>query len=1365
MTTAAEQRKGSSEGAQRGSRSAFPVVGIGGSAGAIAALLRFFGALPAHPGMAFVVVLHLPADRESEAAEVLQRATALPVTQVRDKVRLEPDHVYVIPPGLDLVTEDGHIQPATRSGARSDAAAIDLFFRTLAEVHKDHAIGIVLSGTGSDGSVGLGRVKEDGGITIVQAPEDAEFPEMPSAAIRTGAVDFVLTAEEMAGRLVDLWQAALQISLPAVDDMADDEAEPDAGAVLSEVLAQLRLHTRNDFRHYKRATVLRRIARRMQIHGLPDLRSYRDFLVAHPEEAVPLLQDMLISVTSFFRDPPAFDSLERLAIPAVLAGRRHDEDVRVWVAGCATGEESYSVGILLREHAEQLTNPPKIQVFATDISERALAVGRLGCYPTAIAADVSPARLSRFFRLDGNQYRVASELRDQVLFAKHNLLLDPPFSRLDLICCRNLLIYLDSSAQKAVLEMFSYALRPGGLLFLGNAESADVASGLFSPLEHRSRLYRVNAEAVRGARAATHFPIGGALDVALEVPKSSKEHGTQERPAALLHQRALLQVGPPSVLVDQDYEVLHLSAGAGAYIQRGSGVPSNNLLENVPAELRLELRTVLFKADQTGSSATTLLRRPRADGTQKLLEIAVHPVHRKPDEPRCWLVVFNPLLGDSLAPEAIAEPTHRAMIEKLEVQNRELKAHLEESLDRFALSSEEYRAANEELQAMNEELRSATEELETSKEELQSMNEELTTVNHELRLKVDESARTNDDLRNLMASSDIATVFVDGGLQIKRYTPGATRLFQLIPSDVGRPLLDIRSQLRYPQMEEDALAVFRELRPIERRVDCIDDRHYFARVLPYRTAQNKIEGAVLTFVDVTALQQAEDRVQRAEERLREAVELSSDFAVVIMDKAGAITNWNAGAANIFGWSAVEIIGRPIDDLFTAEDRAAGVPATERQTALEHGRADDERWHLRKDGTTFFCSGVLTAMDTGSGTGFAKIARDMTHSKRIEAEKDEALQEERRRALEAKAANELKDRFLAVMSHELKQPLNLIQVNAELLTRLPETQPLPAVLQIGHTIQRAVGSQTQIVDDLLDLSRVQTGKLRLHLDSVDFAERARVLTEAATPGARRKNVSIEFEGPTSLPCHCDRVRAEQIIWNLLANAKKFTPEGGRIAVSVGEDEGFVKLVVADTGSGISREFLPNVFDMFSQSRDNGGASGNGLGIGLALVDELARAHGGRAEATSPGLGRGSTFTVWLPLCRETSEPTEPRPASRLAGQRVLVVDDDADSVATFAMLLKLEGANVDVAATAGEALDRVRTHDYDLLISDLGMPDMDGYALIGAIRKVKPKSRLKAVAVSGFAREVDVSRALEAGFDGHVSKPASMDQLKRVLDGL
>ena len=1339
----------------------FPVVGIGASAGGLGALLRFFEQMPAVNGMAFVVILHLSPTHESNAAEILQRATKMPVIQVSQRTSIQADHVYVIPPNYDLAMDDDHLQLTEPTRVSGKHVAIDLFFRTLAQVHKERAVAVVLSGTGSDGAAGLARVKERGGVTLVQAPEDADYDGMPKAAIATGMVDFVASVVDMPQRLLELWGNARRMRLPAdaaavMHVTAEEglEAARLAEEALRDIMALLRGYSKNDFRHYKRATVLRRIERRLHVNSLPDLPTYRDYLREHPEESKPLLQDMLISVTNFFRDHNAFEALERIALPELLENRSNEDDLRAWVAGCATGEEAYSIAIVLREQLDQKNLTCDLQVFATDIDEKAISDARSALYSGAISTDVSPLRLRQFFSKEHDKFRVVKKVREKVLFARHNVLRDPPFSRLDLICCRNLLIYLDREAQTRVLEMFRFALKPGGYLFLGLSEAVDAAPSLFTVVDKKNRIYKVNplANALRNLPLPVDIP----RERSVAIYKGSERIDPALASSADLHRRFIDQIVAPSVLIDAHHEVLHLSGNVGDFLLASSGEPSRNLLSNIPPALRTELRTALFQAAQSGKPVQARPIAVRRGDGQVYVQLNVRYFGEPGSASGLTLVMFEEVSDPPAKTPLESTDPAQQLFTQLENEIRRVKEQLHETVAQAETSTEDLKASNEELQAINEELRSASEELETSKEELQSINEELITVNYELKVKVDETGKVNDDLQNLITSADIATVFIDRVLRIKRFTPQAASIFNLIPTDVNRSLLDITHKLDYESLAGDAAEMLKTLKLVERPVSSSDGKQYLARMRPFRTNDDRIDGAVLTFVDVTALRQAEEKVRAGEERLRIAALTTNDYAILTIDAAGTITSWNLGAGRMFGYEEQEIVGQPFSTLFTPDDRTAGAGDDELRMAREAGRSLDERWVMRKDGTIFFCSGVVTRLEGKMG-GYAKIARDMTDSKTHSTSRDELLAREQE-------ANELKDRFLAVLSHELKHPLNLIQVNAELLVSQPEVRALPLAVRTGEAIRLAVASQTKIIDDLLDLSRVKTGKLMLKPQIEDLDEIASAILLASHDAASGKGLKLTYESAAQkVMALCDRVRTEQIFWNLINNAIKFTPAGGSVTVRLSREDGFAKFMVGDNGQGISADFLPKIFGLFVQENHQFSSENTGLGVGLTLVRDLAVAQGGRVLAESAGLNQGSCFTVWLPLADKRATDKQLSPSSaNLKDLRILAVDDMAELLQPFALLLRLEGATVDTAIGGHEALRLLESLPYDLLISDIGMDGMDGYELIHEIRKRPGLRGLQAIALSGYGRPVDVNRALRSGFNAHLAKPATVAHICQTI---
>ncbi|MFT0167613.1 CheR family methyltransferase [Paraburkholderia mimosarum] len=1343
-----------------------PVVGIGASAGGLSALLSFFEALPAHTSMAFVVVVHLAPDHVSNLPGLLQKATAMPIVEVTKPTPIEPDHVYLIAPSLALTMVDDYLRVDPNPPEQGRRAAIDVFFRTLAEAHRERAIGIVLSGAGSDGSAGLSRIKEMGGITLAQDPSEAEYESMPRSAIATGTVDFVLTAAEMPQRLLDLWSTAKDIHLPTLEnekreqDLSNEAAE----RALREIMVILRTRTAHDFRHYKRATVMRRIERRLQVNGITDLQAYRDYLHVHPEETQALLQDMLISVTNFFRDKEAFDVLERDVLPGIFEGRGDGDKIRVWSVGCATGEEAYSLAMLMQERSLKSSEGVSFQVFATDIDERAIAFARAGLYPDSILADVAPGRVRQFFSKDSAHYRVKKELREHMLFAHHNVLSDPPFSRLDLICCRNLLIYLDREAQNDILKMFHFALRPGGVLFLGSSESADSVSSMFTVIDKRNRIYRANV-AVRGD-APVPVAMSGTVNLR-PVVATAQPPGGRRFSFGDLHQRLVEQYAPPSVLVSRDSEIVHLSDRAGRFLQYSGGEPSHNIVAAVRSELRVELRTAIYQALHTNRSVEARKVRIERDGRSYFVNMTTRPVHDPEANADFVLVLFDEVEDSMSGAEVTTGDTQKdPIIGQLERELQRTKEQLQSTVEQSETSTEELKASNEELQAINEELRSATEELETSKEELQSINEELTTVNAELKSKVEETGKINDDLQNLIAANDIGTIFVDRNICIKRYTPRATDVFSIIPSDIGRSLLDITHRLEYDKLADDAAEAFDSLRLIERELRSNDGRWYLARFVPYRTTEDRIDGAVLSFIDITDRRRAEDRLREGERRMRIVAEGTKDYAIITFDDDGLITSWNAGAARIFGYTEAEMIGQSAEMLSTEEDRANHVAQREFAEARLNGRMEEERWHVRKDGSRFFASGVLSRLDEPGISGFAKIARDLSEFHATQSSVH-AIQTEPPHGVD-RDAQRRRDEFLAVVSHELKHPLNLISASAELIARAPETRNNLNVSRATDTIRRTVIGQAQIIDDLLDVSRVRTGKLSMVRSVIDMREIVQRVTDAVREEASQQGIALNVSmSETPVIIYADLTRIEQVVWNLVSNALKFTSRGSvNVSLQVNE-HGEAVLRVADTGSGIAPALLPHVFEMYEQGRDPG-MRRSGLGIGLALVKDLVTLHGGAVRAESDGADRGATFTVTLPAHRTLSSvhvDDNGEAADALKGLRILMVDDDSATVETFKLLLEGEGATVQTATSGAEALTMLDGNAPDIVLSDLGMPDMDGLEFVAKLRKEPAMKSVICIALSGYGLDADRREAERAGFNAHLKKPVMLDDLLSVVSRL
>jgi two-component system CheB/CheR fusion protein len=911
-------RKASKKKASASSRdgakeaTSFPIIGIGASAGGIAALQQFFPKVPADSGFAYVVIQHLDAEHESVLASIIQRSTTMETQTVVEGMEIEPDKIYVTPPGVSVMLRGQHFHVNKMVATRARRTPIDDFFTSLAEEQSEQAAALILSGTGSDGTIGLKAVKERGGLTLAQ--ESAEYDGMMRSAVQTGLVDMVMPAEEMAAKLVGYFNHANR------NESERDRRNRDVADQLSRITALLRVRTGHDFSGYKDNTILRRIQRRMQVLQIDDPSAFYERLRDEPQQIDLLFQDLLIGVTSFFRDEHAFDVLERLVIPRLFEDRKPDETIRVWVPGCATGEEAYSIAMLLKENAPRGAASPNLQIFATDIDERALEVARAGRYPATIASDITPKRLKEFFSREDGTYRVAAELREICLFSSHNLLRDPPFSKLDLVACRNLLIYMGPELQEKIVPIFHYALRNNGYLFLGSSENVTRHARLFSTVDKTSRIFQKRNGVA--AQRLPEFPLAAA---ARQVPSARPQARTgtlQEAAERLLVER----FAPAYVVVNAGGELMHSSGGTGKYLELAAGAPDHNVFSMARRGLRMDLRAALHKAASTGQVAIQNKITVGTNGGRQTISLAVQPLPSDGSSDPLYMLVFRDVGG--IKPESEDEPVHTtddvesANVSQLERELRETKERLQITTEELESSNEELKSSNEELSSINEELQSSNEELETSKEELQSINEELQTVNAELHIRVDELSRANNDMANLLESTQIATVFLDRDLCIKSFTPTARDLFRLVESDVGRPLAHVRPRFPADGLQTDMEQVLQRLGTIERQVAGTDSgRRYIMRVLPYRTVDNVIAGVVVTFVDVTQIARAEERIGVLSHDLRNRVE-SLETLLDLVPVGIFIAEDGGGAEIRANRRAVELAG-----LRATGDKLIPVPAT------------------------------------------------------------------------------------------------------------------------------------------------------------------------------------------------------------------------------------------------------------------------------------------------------------------------------------------------------------------------------------------------------------------------------------------------------
>jgi two-component system CheB/CheR fusion protein len=977
----------------------FPIVGIGASAGGLAAFESFFSGMPADvdPGMAFVLVQHLAPDHKSMLPELIRRYTRLSVYEVEDSMTVAVNCIYVIPPNYDMALMHGGLQLLEPTAPRGQRLPIDFFFKSLAADQRERAIGIVLSGTGSDGTLGVRAIKEAGGLVMTQTPDSTEFDGMPRSAMATGVVDYALPATQMPAQLISYVKYAFgKLALRADKPLAINDS------ALKKIFVLLRTHVGHDFSQYKPSTIHRRIERRMSVHQISLFDDYVRYLQQTPDEIEALFRDMLIGVTSFFRDPEAFHALETQVIPLLFAGRSPMGGlVRVWVAGCSTGEEAYSIAILLQERMEALKQSHTVQVFATDIDARAIAVARAGLYPVGIAADVSPERLARFFTAEPHAqgYRIHKSIRDMLVFSEQDLIKDPPFSKLDLITCRNLLIYLNAELQRRLMPLFHHALNPQGVLFLGTSEGIGDFLTQFGSIDRKAKLYqrKHNEPRVLPILPSRFLPPLSSLDAV-----QPRGHGKGVLPAKLplreLTERAMLaQLAPAGALVNAQGDIFYLHGRTGMYLEPSPGeVGVANILKMAREGLRPTLSNALHKAHATQKAVRAQDVRVKTNGHFTRVNLSVCAVAATSkdravvgDTPGLspsdlYVVILQEALDQAseltqvatlpaAAPDAASNHSLDAVaqIAALRDELRAKEEFLQSTHEELESSNEELKSSNEEMQSVNEELQSTNEELETSKEELQSVNEELSTVNNELNVKVDDLSHLNNDMNNLLAGTGIATVFVDHKLCILRFTPTASQLINLIAGDVGRPVGHIVSNLvGYTSLVADVQTVLDTLAPIDQQVQTTTGAWFTLRIRPYRTLDNVIEGAVITFSDISELKRVEAALQQANRLARLAVVVRDAFdAITVQDLEGNTLAWNPGAQRMYGWTEAQALAMNVRERIPPALREEALTRVQQLTQVQVLQPCQTQ-RLTQDGKLLDISLTATALINEAGKVYA-----------------------------------------------------------------------------------------------------------------------------------------------------------------------------------------------------------------------------------------------------------------------------------------------------------------------------------------------------------------------------------------------------------
>jgi two-component system CheB/CheR fusion protein len=1331
------------------SSSDFPVIGLGASAGGLEAFSKLLDVLPADSGMTFILIQHLDPTHESLMVELLSGHTAMKVQHATDRTPIERDHVYVIPPRVYISIRDGALHlsaPKERHGARMP---FDFFLGSLAGECNERAICVVLSGTGADGSVGLKAVKQNGGLVIAQDPTEAAYDGMPRSAIMTGGVDLVLPLAKIPGALIKHCQFidrnASRKSQTAPPDQHHD--------TLAKVIDLLDAQSSHKFGFYKPGTLLRRIERRMALTATKDSDRYLDLLRKDQRERELLANDLLIHVTSFFRDPRAFELLAESVIPELVHRQSTDQSLRVWVPACSTGEETYSIAMLFLEEIAAAKRNIKLQIFASDVDATAVRSAREGYYPASIHADMPSARLARFFLKEGDGYHVTPALRDAVVFTVQDILTDVPFSRIDLISCRNLLIYLQPEVQEKVLSLFHFALRPGGVLFLGTAENVGRLADRFKPISEDQRIYRHVASSRPGE---VSFFGGAGEGPPSRWPRLVPQAKTPLNRLGDLSQRLLLEsYAPASVLIDRKHEGLYYFGPTDRYLRIAAGEASRDVVAMAREGLRGKLRAAIQLASHEHAGVQVADAQMVHDG--ETIPVRIEVRQAESDGEDLLLVSFKdrPKAGSGTK-RASASPDGSRVAE-LEQQLETTRIELETATRDLATSREDFKAINEEAMSVNEEYQSTNEELETSKEELQSLNEELTALNSQLHETVQRLRGTSNDLENILNSSDMATLFLDEKLNIRFFTPLAKSFFSIIDSDIGRPLADLARLSDDGDLLADTLAVLASALPLSREIQRDERAWYMRRILPYRTQDGHVEGVVITFSDISETKAAERAIEAAREYSVGIVDTVRQ-PLVVLDAQLRVISASRSFYRSFSVKPEETVGR---QLGAVNDRHLDVPAMygflERLLA---GEANIEDYEIEIDlPSTGRRSLLLNAQEIRrqplAERQILVSLDDVTERHRVAA----ALEAARR---QAERANLAKSRFLAAASHDLRQPLQTISLLQGILARkLKDDDTLRLVAKLDETL----GAMSGMLNTLLDINQLEAGIVEP--ERVDFRVND-MLEQLKTEFAyHTESRGLDWRMvPSSLVVKSDPRLLEQMIRNLLSNAVKYT-KLGKVLLGCRRRGNKLRIEVWDTGIGIPEEQIQAIFEEFHQLDNTARERTRGLGLGLSIVQRLADLLGHPIDVHSQS-GKGSMFSVEVPVGHVLVDKLAGNiqlaavsPAARTGA--ILVIEDDPSVQEMLELLLQSEGHRTAAAAEGKGALTLAARGVIrpDVIVADYNLPGgLNGLQVVAALRATLHRE-IPVVILTG---DISAQTMREIAQQGCVqlNKPVRAEELTRLI---
>ena len=1336
----------------------FYVVGIGASAGGLDAVQQFFNNMTDQSGIAFIVVQHLSPDFKSLMPELLSKNTKMEIFTAANNQEIKPNCIYLNQRNKNLVVKDNRLYLIDKAPKDHLNLPIDIFFHTLGENFKDRSIGVILSGTGSDGSRGIKTIKETGGTILVQEPESAQFNGMPNSAIYTNLPDFILPPKGLADRIIQFTQKRLDI-LPEIT------IEGEAEAIYRSILTEIHNFTGINFKKYKNNTLLRRLEKRMSLHNFTNLNEYYSYLKEKESEKNALKQEFLIGVTSFFRDKEAFAILRNRVIPAICQSKRSPEMIRIWTPGCSSGEEAYSIAILFDRFIRDTKSNLDFKIFATDIDKRALQRASSGCYPVNNFAEIDKEFFEDYFFKTGDQIQIIKRIREKIVFSQHDVTADPPFIRMDMISCRNLLIYFTAATQKGVLDNFQYALNKDGFLFLGNSESLGSVGKHFKIIDTKWKIFQninENFRSLPSSRAEENQSINRFEFAQESITSQAKTKFTPKLNETSFYKFLSKKHSPVSVFIDKEFTILFIQGDFKKWLSQNDGLYSNNLLGMIGAELASIIRNGIRQLiDKRKSlSIKNLLCTVAKEQIYTDLHFEIATGFDIADE--IYLIQFGDTIREKAEEQIVLKDNDlsdfsRQRLDDLEYELKEKKVELQNVV-------EELEASNEELQSSNEELMSSNEELQSSNEELQSVNEELYTVNSEFQEKNKELANLNNDVNNLLNSIEIGTLFLDTDLNIRKFTPEIKRVFKLEESDIGRSIIAFASSFPDSVRQSiinDSKTALEKLVSTENEIQDSEGNWYLKRIKPFVTSDKKIDGVLITFININTLKSTATKLSDAEQRLSAALE------------AGNIAWWELELPSgdvFFSKNKVTMLGLNPEEFRHYTDFTKIVHPDDYQKTMDafgdmlsgdrdiydceyriRNRSGEYQWFhdigkiISKDGENIIAGGVVV---------------EVTQKKQLEINLKEAIKR-------GETANIYKNQFLANMSHEIRTPINGIVGFASLLNQ--EDLDSDTKAMYSSVIENSSSQLLNLINDIIEISKIEAGELNIIESDCQLSK---LFTELETTfnqikiTKNKENIDIIAHIPSQhkeLVIKTDCARLQQVIVNLLGNSLKFT-EKGSIDFGFRIESENLEVFIKDTGIGMPSDKLDIIFERFQRLDQTDNAKYDGTGLGLAISSGIIKIMGGDIKVESKEL-EGTTFTFNIPFKKADPKSIKMNlhPKSDLndfKDHTILIVEDEPVNYEFLYQILKRYKLNILWAANGSEAISIYQKNEIDIVLMDIRMPVMDGYKATAEILKLDPNAKI--IAQTAYAMSSDRQKCFESGFCDYISKPINKEEILSML---